>query len=113
MPPHEYIRTRGVRWSKEQECFTMWCPGCAAKGNTATFWPLTPEFWDVNAGLSRCRACTLELKRIKEAGRRATKREELIEKNRAYYSENRETLRWKDNQRKAQRRAATRESAPA
>lgn len=112
MPAHNYIRTRGVKWDKELECFTMWCPSCEIKGNTATFWPLTVEFWDIHKGLVRCRACNTELKRAEEKGRRAVKREEISAKYKAYYGANRELLRWKQNQRR-QKTAATKNRVPA
>lgn len=107
MPAHGYARTRGVRWNRQTLAFEMWCPDCASKGGAQggpTFWPLTHEFWDVHNGLSRCRACQAEKKRREERGRRALKRDELNAANRAYYAANRELLRWKDNQRKAERR---------
>ena len=91
----------------------MWCPDCAAKHGLTSFWPISDEYWDVQRGLARCRACWAEKKRREEKGRRATKREELIAANKAYYQENRELLRWKQNQYKAARRAATQASAPA
>lgn len=106
MPDHGYIRTRGVRYNRRTESYEMWCPDCEGKHGTATFWPLTDEFWVPHRGLARCRACWAEKKRRDEKGRRAEKREALVAYNRAYYAENRELLRWKDNQRKAARRAA-------
>lgn len=106
MPAHPYIRTRGVRWNKDTDCFEMWCPDCAAQRDIPTFHPLDEEFWDVTRGLARCRACWAEKKRRDEKNRRALKREEIVAANRAYYQDNRELLRWKDNQRKRARRAA-------
>lgn len=106
MPAHPYLRTRGVRWNKELECFEMWCPDCQARNDGPTFHPLDPEFWDVSRGLARCHACWAQKKRDAEKQRRADKRELLIAQNRAYYQENKELIRWKDNQRKAARRAA-------
>lgn len=106
MPAHGYERTRGVRWNRAEQQFEMWCPSCAAIDNGPSFWPLTQEFWDVRTGLTLCRACRAEKKRRDERGRRAAKRDEIAAKNRAYYAGNRELLRWKDNQRKADRRAS-------
>jgi hypothetical protein len=106
MPAHPYIRTRGVRWNKELKCFEMWCPDCAERNDGPTFHPLDEEFWAVDYGLARCRACWAEKKRHDEKNRRALKREAIIAANRAYYQDNRELLRWKDNQRKTVKRSA-------
>lgn len=105
MAPHGYTRTRGVRYNRQTESFEMWCPDCDMKGRSATFWPLTLEFWKVEDGLARCRACWLEKRRRDQKGYRAEKREHYIEYNRAYYAKNSELLRWKNNQRKARRKA--------
>ena len=111
MPPHGYERTRGVKWNKETLSFEMWCPSCSTKRNTSTFWPLTPEFWPVAYGLTVCKACRAEDKRSAEKTRTATKRDEKVAANHAYYQENRELLCWKDNQRKVARRAQSTEKA--
>ena len=106
MPPHGYIRVRGVRFNRETQAFEMWCPDCAMRHKNSTFWPLTLEYWKPSDGLARCRACWADKRRRDQRGYRARKREHYIEYNRAYYAENAELLRWKNNQRKAARRKA-------
>lgn len=51
---------RRVRWRLEG--FEMQCPTCALRAGGATYWPLTPEFWNPR-NLARCRACILIDKR--------------------------------------------------
>jgi hypothetical protein len=102
--PANINRARGVRWNKDTLTFEMWCPSCEAKGNTATFWPLDPEYWAIGRTLQTCKACNAESKRRAEKTRRAAKRDELVAANRVYYQDNRELLRWKDNARKKAKR---------
>lgn len=44
----------GIRWRAEG--WELRCDGCAGTANTASYWPLTDEFWD-RRHMTRCRAC--------------------------------------------------------
>ena len=79
----------GVRWDPDMGEFQLRCTDCASKGRTA-YWPLTPEFWQPDWGMTRCRACWNERKAARQRARwrsdpewRARKLEENREQRRA------------------------------
>jgi hypothetical protein len=63
----------GVRLSPEGE-WELRCPSCADK-SVARYWPLTVdgrvsfEFWSPKYGMSRCRACWMERKAVRNRER--------------------------------------------
>lgn len=81
-------RYRGVRW-RDDTGFEMRCFECPSG---ARYWPLTPEFWDVRAGLSRCRACWLDFWRRRVRAIRAADPEYARAKDRAKYRRNRKVV---------------------
>lgn len=96
-------RYRGVRW-REETGFEMRCFECPSG---TRYWPLTTEFWDVRAGMSRCRACWLvywrrkvaaarradpELARARGRAKYRRNRRVILIKRRVYFEENREKI---------------------
>lgn len=79
-----------VRFNRDLGDFEMRCDSCAYKRGPR-YWPLTLEFWNPSANMLRCRACIAEMKRLE---RKAYSRPQL-DRNRAYYWENRDLLRLK------------------
>lgn len=77
-------RYRGVRW--REDGFEMRCDACPSG---ARYWPLTPEFWNVKHGLSRCAACWLVYWRRKAAAKRRANIEAIRAHDRAKYRRNR------------------------
>jgi hypothetical protein len=102
------VRTRGVRYRADTG-FEMFCPDCERSGRGPQFWPLTTEFWDVNHGFARCRACWAKKKRQDEKARRLKDPAYIRARNRAYWQENRVVLNLK---RKARRDSKKGTNAP-
>ena len=87
-----------VRW--RDDTWEHKCHDCVGKGS-GHWWPLTSEFWD-RRNMARCRACTRELKRIRE--RHSPRKREYIAQwrreaahaialyNRDYYEANRDRI---------------------
>lgn len=57
-------RRSGIRW-REDVGWEARCDDCARRGNTTCYWPLTEEFWDRKV-MTRCRACHLAKRRIRD-----------------------------------------------
>lgn len=107
MPAHGlYGETRGIRWDREEECFTAKCNRCAAINQTRCYWPLTLEFWNPSS-MQRCRACNADLKRIKQRVYAGTPEQRAKARvyARTYYHENRDAVRVKQREYKRRRRA--------
>lgn len=99
----------GVRW-REDTGWELRCPDCAKRSDGPHYWPLTDEFWDKNAGMSRCRACQREARNRRDRTRYQADpayRDKALRKTRedrrnnpevarikrqVYYEENRERL---------------------
>lgn len=61
----------GIRW-REDVGWEVRCDWCANHtGRTATYWPLTDEFWD-RKSMARCRACLRIQKNRRDRARYAT-----------------------------------------
>jgi len=110
-------RYRGVRW--REDTFEMRCDVCPSGGTR--YWPLTPEFWNVVHGLSRCRACWLvywrrrevekrladpELVRAYDRKRYRRNRRLILIKRAEYHERNRDYINAKARERYARRKAA-------
>ena len=80
-------RYRGVRWREGE--FEMRCDSCP---NGARYWPLTPEFWNVKHGLSRCAACWLVYWRLRARSARRADIEQVRARDRAKYRRNRKVI---------------------
>lgn len=111
------FRYRGVRY-REDTGFEMRCDECP---NGARYWPLTPEFWNIKHGMSRCAACWLvywrrrqarvrnanpELVRARDRAKYRRNRKVIILKRRVYYAEHREAILAKGRARYAAKVAA-------
>jgi hypothetical protein len=87
-----------VRW--RDDGWEHKCADCKGKGS-GEWWPLTEEFWNT-ANMARCKACSRELKRIRET--KSTRKRDYIAQwrrdaahaialyNRDYYEANRERI---------------------
>lgn len=62
----------GVRY-REDVGFEMRCESCSRKG-IESYWPLDLEFWNVNKGMTRCKACWTEYERQRKNRLTATAR---------------------------------------
>lgn len=110
-------RYAGVRYRRDVG-FEMRCDECPSG---ARYWPLTVEFWNVRAGMSRCAACWLvywrrrqaKLRQAQPAAQRARERRNyrkhravILIKRQVYYEENRDKILAKRRETYAARRAA-------
>lgn len=57
------MRRSNVRWNAALGEFELRCDDCKARGNVASYWPITTEFWDKRT-MVRCRSCNLERHRL-------------------------------------------------
>lgn len=101
------VRWRGVRWRADVG-WEMRCDECAAAKRSASYWPISHEFWDVRRGLWRCRACWVAYTRDrrrqgKYSAQRAAKTREY---QREWAARKRQQLREAEGRQRYERRKA-------